>query len=573
VLKKIACIAAFSLIATVVVAQTREIAPRPPKLVLQITVDQLRGDLPFRYADRFSKGGFRRFLDHGVWYAAAHHDHAYLETIVGHTTLATGAWPSRHGMIANRWYDALTGKGVENIEDARYPVLPIAGETPTAKGVSPTAILTTTFSDELAITTAMMAPAADGSTAARIFSVSVKDRGAVPMAGHVGKAFWFSEQNGCFVTSTFYYNAYPKWVSDWCAGHPADAYAGTKWILLEEPRSRYLFRDFKNVYPAGSRAEENMQGLQHLGFGRTFPHQLGSGADVYRDLTLSPGGDELTAAFAKELIRQEKLGRHQVTDYLAISFSITDYVGHWFSTSSLESEDNLLRLDLTLQSLLDFVDAEIGLDNTLVVLSGDHGGAEYPEYLQSIKVNAGRIPMTSISDAAKLAVAGKFGTTDPIVSAYSQPYLYVDRKMLEKNKLNLAEVERVMADAVMAIPGIAVAVPILQLTNGGGQGDEELLARLRHNYNRERSGDVQIVQLPQWHIDGDSGPKLLQHSSVWAYDSFVPVAFLAPRVPPAMIYRSISTTDVAATLSAYLKTKFPSGNVGVPLTEVMRGRE
>lgn len=571
-LKKIACVAAFSLIATLAAsnigAETREAAPRPPKLVLQITVDQLRGDLPFRYADRFSKGGFRRFLDHGLWYAAAHHDHAYHETIVGHTTLATGAWPSRHGMIANRWYDAKTGKGVENIEDTRYPVLSIAGETPSGKGVSPTAILTTTFSDELAITTATTATA----TRSKIFSVSVKDRGAVPMAGHVGKAFWFSEQNGCFVTSTFYYDAYPKWVTDWCGRHPADVYANTKWELLEA-RSRYLFRDFTNVYPAGTRAEENMASLESLGFGRTFPHPLGSGADLYRNLTLSPPGDELTAAFAKDLIRQESLGKDAVTDFLAISFSITDYIGHWYSASSLESEDNLLRLDRTLQSLLDFIDAEVGLDHTLIVLSGDHGGAEYPEYLATLKVNTGRIPMQDISAAATQAVAAKFGTTDKIISSYSQPYLYVDRAMLEKNKLNLAEVEKVIADAVMALPGIAVAVPILQLTNGGGQGDEELLARLRHNYNRERSGDVQVVQLPQWQIDGDSGPKLLQHASLWAYDSFVPVAFLGPRVPTAIIHRSISTTDVAATLSSYLKTKFPSGNVGVPLAEVVRGRE
>ncbi len=562
-LKKIACIAALSLFATLAAAQVREAAPRPPKLVLQITVDQLRGDLPFRYADRFGKSGFRLFLEHGLWYAAAHHDHAYHETIVGHTTLATGAWPSRHGMIANRWFDPQTGKGVENIEDARYPVLSIAGETPTGKGVSPTAILTTTFSDELIITTA---------NRAKVYSVSVKDRGAVPMSGHAGKAFWFSEQNGCFVTSTFYYSAYPTWVADWCGRHPADAYANTKWEMLED-RSRYLFRDVTNVYPAGSRAEENMQSLDAIGFGRTFPHPLGSAADLYRNVTLSPPGDELTAAFAKELIRQEALGRDEVTDYLAISFSIADYIGHWYSTSSLESEDNLLRLDRTLQSLLEFVDAEVGLQNTLVVLSGDHGGAEYPEYLASLGVNTGRIPMQNISAAAAQAVAEKFGTTDKIISSYSQPYLYVDRKMLEKNKLNLAEVERVIADAVMNLPGIAVAVPILQLTNGGGQGDEELLGRLRHNYNRERSGDVQVVQLPQWQIDGDSGPKLLQHASLWAYDSFVPVAFLGPRVRAATIYRSISTTDVAATLSSYLKTKFPSGNVGVPLVEVVRGRE
>ena len=556
-MKTIACVAVLCLYTSVAAAQARE-TPRPPRLVLQITIDQLRGDLPFRYAGRFGKRGFRLFLEHGLWYAAAHHDHAYHETIVGHTTLATGAWPSRHGMIANRWYDSKTGTGVENIEDSNYPVLSIAGETPSGKGVSPVAILTTTFSDELMITTA---------SRAKVYSVSVKDRGAVPMAGHAGKAFWFSDQNGCFVTSTFYYSAYPKWVADWCGRHPADAYANTKWDLLE-PRANYLLRDVTNVYPAGTRAEENMQSLDSIGFGRTFPHPLGTGTNLYRNLTLSPPGDELTAAFAKELIHQEALGRDDVTDYLAISFSITDYIGHWYSTSSLESEDNLLRLDRTLQSLLEFVDTEVGLRNTLVVLSGDHGGAEYPEYLATLGVNTGRIPMESVSAAATEAVASAFGTTDKIVSSYAQPYLYIDRAMLEKNNLNLADVERVIADAVMALPGIAVAVPILQLTNGGGQGDEELLGRLRHNYNRERSGDVQVVQLPGWQIDGDSGPKLLQHASVWAYDSFVPIAFLGPHVPAATIYRSVSTTDVAATLAAFVRTKFPSANVGVPLVEV-----
>ena len=551
-LKKFASFIALSLFATLVSAQNPPTAAAPPKqaaapkLILQITVDQLRGDLPFRYMDRFTKGGFRRFLDHGLWYTDAHYEHAYHETIVGHSTLATGAWPSRHGMIANRWYDAATGKSVENIEDTNYPVLPIGADPATAKGVSPLAILTTTFSDELRITTAGRA---------KVYAVSVKDRGAVPMAGHGGKAFWYSEQYGCFVTSTFYYTAYPQWVTDWCAGKPADAYANTSWVLLED-QSKYLFRDVTNVYPAGTRAEENMATLASMGFGRTFPHPLGTGTALYQNVTLAPAGDELTAAFAKELMRQESLGKDAITDYLAISFSITDYIGHWFSPTSLESEDNLLRLDRTLQSLLDYVDAEVGLRNTVVVLSADHGGPEYPEYLTTL---------------AEAAVAAKYGTTDKIISSYSQPYLYLKDATLTKYDLNADEVEQVIAEAVMDIPGIALAVPVPELTSGGGPGDEELMSRLRHNYNRQRSGQVHIVQLPQWQIDGDSGPKLLQHSSVWAYDSFVPIAFLVPHVKPSLIPRPISPTSVAPTLSLIVKTKLPSGNVGAPLAEVVGG--
>lgn len=557
--KLLSLFAAISLCITVRAAEAPKAPPaKSPKLVVQITVDQLRGDLPFRYSKRFTDGGFRLFMDQGVWYASANHQHAYNETIVGHTTLATGAWPSRHGMIANRWYDQNTNSGVENIEDANYPVLSIMGETPSLKGASPVTILTTTFSDELLLAT---------NGAAKVFSVSVKDRGAVPMAGHGGKAFWYSDQNGCFVTSTYYYSAYPAWVTSWCGKKVADQWANKNWDLLE-PKERYLYKDITNVYPPGTVAEQNMATLDSIGFKRTFPHPMGSGTTLYRNLTLMPQGDDLTALFAKELIRNENLGDDDVTDYLAISFSLTDYISHWFSPSSLESEDNLLRLDRTLQDFFAFLSKEVGLENTLIVLAGDHGGAEYPEYLSRFGINTGRIPMTTISDTASQAVAAEFNTTDKIVQSYSQPYLYLDRALLEKNNLTVAQVEAVVAKAVNGIAGVMTAVPMLQLTNGGCECDPALAAQLLHNYHRDRSGDVQVVQYPQWQIDGDSGSKLLQHNSVWFYDTFVPIAFVGMGLKPSMVHRQVSTTDVAPTLSAAVKTKHPSGSVGLVLREV-----
>jgi predicted AlkP superfamily pyrophosphatase or phosphodiesterase len=297
---------------------------KKPRLVLQITVDQLRGDLPHRYYSEFGEGGFRYVYEQGVVYEDAFHRHANTETIVGHTTLATGAGPSTHGMVANVWLDRETGKLIYNIQDPRYPLLTKgagvdkaaeldpAQRLATSDGRSPAPILVSTFSDELALSNAGKS---------KIFGVSVKDRGAVPMAGHAGKAFWFSKATGGFVTSTYYYKDYPVWAKDWNAKRIASSYAGKSWELLHD-RSAYRFGD-RDDMPY----ETNFPG-----YGRAFPHPFGKSDSKYFTtlLTVSPVGDDLTLSFAEALIDGEKLGQSGNTDYLSISFSSTDYVGHLF---------------------------------------------------------------------------------------------------------------------------------------------------------------------------------------------------------------------------------------------------
>ena len=539
-----------------------------PRLIVQITVDQLRGDLPLRYWHRFGEGGFRYFLDRGTWYTDAQHPHSMTETIVGHTTLATGAYPSRHGMVANKWYDSSTNTLIDNIEGPTYPLISVMGETQTGPGASPVRILTTTFSDELAIAT-------DGK--AKIYSVSVKDRGAIPLAGHAGKAYWFSNTNGCFVSSTFYYPApavYPDWVKSWCEKGLADKYRNGKWEL-SRPESSYLFRDFHNVYPAGSIAAQNMSNLLGYQFGSTFPHTFNlTGSSFYGSLPISPIGDELTADFAKQIITGEHLGKDSVTDYLAISFSSTDLIAHWFSPASLESEDNILRLDATLAGLLSFIDKHVGLKNTIVVLSGDHGGVEYPEYLTTLGINTGRLTPDDIEGAAEDAVKARWPNIVGDISTWWQPSFYINQQTLADNKLDQAEVERVMADGVMTLEGVAAALTRSDMRSSIGDLDPQLVAQVRRNYNRTRSGDVYVVQQPQWQIleagSTDEGPStLLQHGSPWTYDTYVPVAFAGMNIPATKIARRIYTVDVAATLSTLVWTKIPSGCVGVPLTEVV----
>jgi len=361
---------------------TATAAPKAPRLVLQITIDSLRGDMPARYYDRLGKNGFRYLWEKGTVYTDAHYTHANTETIVGHTILATGAQPAVHGMIANLWFDRTQGRKVYNIEDSNYRLLTagagvdkdaeIDPSQATAKsdGRSPAAIMVTTTGDELAISTAGRA---------KIFAVSIKDRGAVSMAGHAGKAFWFSKSNGEFVTSNYYYKAYPEWVTEWNAKKPAAAYSGKSWDLLQD-RGSYLF----------GKADDREWETDLAGYGRVFPHPFGAADGKYFTtlLTVSPVGDDLTLDFAKALITNEQLGADDVPDYLGVSFSSTDYVGHLFGPSSLESEDNILRLDRSLSDLFAFVDKHIGLENTLIVFSSDHGCPEVPGYLNELGVQA-----------------------------------------------------------------------------------------------------------------------------------------------------------------------------------------
>ncbi len=540
-------------------------AAAKPRLILQITVDQLRGDLPQRYLDRLGKGGFRYLLEKGAVYANAHHRHANTETIVGHVTLATGADPSVHGMIGNVWLDRASGELTYNVEDARYPILgkgagidKKAEIDPTQRaarsdGRSPSAMLVSTFGDELTL---------NQGGKAKVFGISVKDRGAISMAGHTGKAFWFSKTAGGFVTSSFYYDEYPNWVNEWNARKPADKYAGKSWRLLHD-QSAYLFganddRPYETALP---------------GYGRTFPHPFGQPGDKYFTtlLTISPAGDELTLDFAKALIRNEGLGRDATPDYLAISFSSTDYVGHVFGPSSLESEDNILRLDRTLAELFRFIDAEVGLAKTLIVLSSDHGGAEAPGYLTELGFEAEYIePKTFDKTGAIKRLKQRFGIGKELITTYFHPYLYLNRKVIAENGLDLAEVERAVAADLTRFDGIALAVSSSAL-GSGGLPDTPLIQSILRNYNPYRSGDVYVVFEPNHFInDFDGLTVAASHGSPWRYDTYVPIIFAGFGVSAQRITRLVHTVDIAPTLSIVVGAKPPSGSSGTLLGEIIR---
>ncbi|QSP96522.1 alkaline phosphatase family protein [Marinobacter salinisoli] len=544
-----------------VLAEERE----PPRLILQITVDALRADMPERYRAVLGESGFRWLWDNGITYNNANYQHANTETIVGHVSLATGTTPSRHGMIGNVWFDREQERLVYNIEDADYRLLTAGADVddqteidPTQKaasadGRSPKAILTSTFSDELAL---------HFNGQSRIFGVSVKDRGAVSLAGQTGKAFWFSKASGEFVTSNYYYDAYPDWVREWNEKQLAQTYAGKSWSLLHSA-SEYLF----------GKADDQDYETDFPGFGRTFPHPWGEGDDKYftTRLTLSPAGDELTLDFTKALIRAEALGQDRLTDYLSVSFSSTDYVGHVFGASSLESEDNLARLDRTLSDLLAFVDDAVGLERTLIVLSADHGQPEVPGHLHARGFQGAAY--FDVEGVDKLPVFSELkktlGIEGQLVEAFFQPYIYLDQQLMAEQGVDRGRVEQAFASALMQLDGIAAAIPSSALRTGAFPGIP-VIDSVLHNYHPKRSGDIYVVFEPNVFINDFDGLEVASvHGSPWRYDTHVPVIFAGYGLKPATISRAITPYDIAPTLSALIGAKQPSGATGETLAEVL----
>ncbi len=538
-------------------------ASEPLKLVLQVTVDQLRGDLIDRNLEHFGDNGFRYLLQNGVYYTDAHHRHANTETIVGHATLATGTDPAVHGMVANLWFDRASGKPFYNVQDPDYPLLAKSGvdqsteidptqRAATSDGRSPSSILSSTLSDEIAVANA---------GASKVFGVSVKDRGAISMAGHSGTAYWFSKSEGRFVTSSYYMDAYPDWVSNWNdAGH-VGAYAYTDWKLSDSEDS-YRFIEFDD-------AEWE---TDFPGFGRTFPHPFGASDSKYYTtfLTLSPAGDELTASFAKTLIDNEAIGEDGVTDYLSVSFSSTDYVGHIFGPSSLEAEDNLRRLDRTIGQLLDHVDEKVGLENTLVVLSADHGAAEVPGYLEHLGIPAGFFSFNDVDkEPAAEALIAEFGAAQDLIASFSQPYVYLNDKFIAENGLKKADVAKSLARELQKIPAIAHAFSSEDLA-ASAIARTPVSDAVLANFHPSRSGDIYVVFEPHWFVgDFDGLHVASHHGSPWSYDTHVPIIFSRPGMAAQRVSSRVETVDVAPTVSAYLKIKAPSGARGRVLKEAL----
>ena len=507
-----------------------------PRLVVQITVDQLRQDLIPRFLSRFSaeSRGFARLSGQGSSYDEAYYVHTITETAVGHATLFTGAVPRDHGIVGNEWYDLAQRKEVYAVDDPETSLVGAEGG-----GRSPRALLVPTVGDALIEATGEKA---------LVVSVSSKDRGAILPAGHRGRAYWLDDSTGRFITSS-YYGTLPAWVTERAAEFSPERLRGKKWELAL-PAERYEAPDdvpYERSY-------------KHIG--RTFPHELSppnvSLKDFVKGLKYTPFGDELVLDFVRTLFASEPLGEDDVPDLLAVSFSSTDYVGHAFGPTSREAEDNLIRLDRTLDALLTLAEQRVGRDRLLVVLSADHGVSESPEWWLAKGGDAGRIEPSQLVARMNSALRTRFAVDVDLIVDFVNPSFYLDEAQIAQRGLVLADVEHALVELVKKEPGMFAAFSRSDAL-AGLLNRSELEQRVTWSTHPTRSGHVYAVAREHWLLSTGQAELAASHGSPWPSDGHVPIVVWGMDVPARHVSERADPRMIAPTLARRLGIVPPSG--------------
>jgi predicted AlkP superfamily pyrophosphatase or phosphodiesterase len=550
-------------------------AAKRPRLVLLIVVDQFRYDYLDRFGDLFGSNGLQRLLRTGASWVDANYDHMPTYTAPGHATLMTGAYPAESGIVANEWPDRESGKKVTSVSDESAKLLG-GGEKEAA--ASPRRLLASTIGDELRLAS---------NDRAKVIGVSLKDRSAILPAGrHANAAYWFSALTGNMVSSNYYSfvnGQLPKWVVDFNGARPADKYFGRLWERLL-PEAEYLKRA-----GADSPAWEDIG--QVPGDTNAFPHKITGGSsapgnDFYGALEYSPFANDLLVSFAEQAIVNEQLGQDDDTDVLTVSLSADDYVGHRFGPYSQEVMDVTLRVDRQIGTLLDFVDARVGLQNTTVIFTADHGMAPIPEHAAALGLSGGRVPSSDVLAAIKTAVSGRYNpgrkSPDPTADYFLQysdsgkltdrlinGNLYFNFTALKRDAVSLDEIEKVACAAAITVPGIARCFTGAQLLAGTVSLTDPIERRVLHGFYPRRNGDLVIVQEPFKYLTEYT--ITATHGSPYSYDTHVPLIIMGAGVKPDRYFQAATPADIAPTLAVLLRLQAPSNTVGRVLLEALEG--
>ncbi|HYG11808.1 MAG TPA: alkaline phosphatase family protein [Pyrinomonadaceae bacterium] len=544
-----------------------------PRLVLVIVVDQFRADYFERFGDLFApNGGLRRLMRDGAQWTNANYDHMPTYTAPGHATIMTGAWPAETGIIANDWYDREAGRIVSNASDpedkpdrARWQLF---GGGTGERASSPRRLIASTLGDELRLVNAR----------SKVIGISSKDRGALLPAGrHANAAYWFSALTGNMVSTNYYFNELPAWVARYNEARPADKYCGAEWTRLLKDTGEYERR-------AGADAPQ-WENIGTTSDTNTFPHKVAGSATApsrqcWSVLDYSPFSNDLLVGFTQAAIENENLGRDADTDVLSVSFSANDYVGHRFGPYSHEAMDITLRTDMQIGALLDFVNAKVGLQHTLVAFTADHGVAPIPEHASAMGLTGGRIGNTDILNAARNAVRARFGrkgeerdsTADYISEPLYNANIFFNTVALKRDGINREEIERVVAEAALTVPGINRAFTRTQLETGSISAGDVIARRVLHGFHPRRSGDVILVQEPFKYFSEGTFSIPATHGSPYSYDTHVPLIIMGQGVAAGRYAQAATPADIAPTLASLLRIQPPSNAVGRVLVEGLSGK-
>jgi predicted AlkP superfamily pyrophosphatase or phosphodiesterase len=514
-----------------------------PKLVVGIVVDQMRWDFLYRYYDRYAaNGGFKRMLGQGFTCENTFIPYAPTVTAPGHATVYTGSVPAIHGITGNLWWDNDKNYSVYCTEDESVTTV---GSKSDAGNQSPRNMLTTTIGDELRLATNFRS---------KVIGIAIKDRGGILPAGHsANAAYWYDNQSGNFITSTYYMQELPNWVKDFNGKKLVDKYYDLGWNTL------YPI----NTYTQSTADDKK---YENKSLGKSFPYDLkrfiGSN---YNIIASTPHGNTLTTEFAKAALIAEHLGADNETDILAVSYSSPDYIGHGFGPNSIEQEDDFLKLDKELGDLLDFLDSKVGKDQYTVFLSADHGVAHVPGFMNENKLPAGSINPENLKTELNTKLKEKYGVNNLIVSSFNYQY-YLNLPAIDSNKLDKEKIINSIIDHVSWQPGISRVFATDEMMET--PLNKKLKEMLVNGYYPKRSGQVQIILEPHW-IEG-FGATGTTHGLWNPYDAHIPLLWYGWGIKQGKLNRETYMTDIAPTLAALLHIQMPSGCVGDVIPEVLK---
>lgn len=530
-------------------AASRNSLPRP-KLVVGIVVDQMRWDYLYRYFDRYQNNGFKRMMKEG--FSAENTNANYVPTVtaIGHASIYTGSVPSIHGIAGNNFIDNRTGKMMYCTSDDQVQGV---GTDSKDGQMSPRNLLASTITDELKLATNFRA---------KVIGVALKDRGSILPAGHAADAaYWFDDQSGNWVSSSWYMKKLPAWV---------DQFNQQKLV------QQYMNRGWKTLYPLEtylqSAPDSNAyEGKFAIADAPTFPVDT---AKLYADfgagmIRSTPFGNSFTLDMARAAIKNEALGKRDVTDFLAVSLSATDYVGHQFGPNSVEVEDMYLRLDQDLGRFLTYLDQEVGKDQYTVFLSADHGAAHNISFLEDHKLPTGGWNTGAVQTALNAHLQTVFAS-DRIVSSLMNYQVQFNMQEIKDKSLDFEKVQRETIRFLEQQDGVAYAVTMADAQNAAIPN--VIRERIINGYNRERSGAIQIILKPAWY-GGGARPTGTSHSAWNPYDAHIPLVFMGWGIKRGQTSRATDMTDIAPTLAALLHIQTPNGNIGTPISEVLKSEK
>lgn len=525
--------------------------PPRPKLVVGIVVDQMRQEYLYRFDSKLGKGGFRRLMGEGFMLKNAHYNYVPTYTGPGHASIYTGSTPAIHGVIANDWYDKTTKKSVNCVGDDRYK--PVGNDQGNGD-VSPWRMLSSTITDELELATQRRA---------KVIGVSIKDRGAVLPAGHTPDgAYWFDSKSGKFITSTYYKEALPVWVDNFNKLNLADNYLNQEWKTV------YPIDQYKESGPDDSPYETKMKGKDRP----VFPYNLKELRKLSADfelITSTPYGNDLLTEMAKATIDGELLGKDEWTDFLAVSFSSTDIVGHAMGPNSVEVEDVYIRLDKNIEDILNKLDKEIGKGEYLVFLTADHAVADVPQYLKDLRIPADKFKSAAI-EAGLADFLQPYFPGKKLIENASNGQIFLNQDLFgadpRSSGVDYLIATELIKNYLLKQEGVS-DVFTRQLISAGEYGEAGAKGMVKRGFHTKRSGDLAVVLEPGW-FEG-SWPQGTTHGSPYTYDTNVPVLFYGYGIKAGSSVSYHSITDIAPTLSVLLKVKFPSGCTGQPVKEIL----